>query len=718
MEKTIPVFSLKNIPIPSKFDYEKQLIQKGESLVSRFRWKLFVSKNPDLFTREYETFGFNTLNSPPRDKDLDNFEEKFFDLISPRNLKYKPVNNTFQNDLKQEINNIKSSDKIKVFADKTKNIYHVPVNDYKKRVLDTVTQEYEKCAPSKIKNVNAEAAELADNFPVGDDKTLADRIDVLQKNECFITFKDHKDSFPGRVETRLINPSKSNIGKISKQILQRINNKMRVKTGLQQWQSTNQAVEWFKGIVNKSKYTFFKLDIVSFYPSISEELLDKSISFAKTLVPITNEEIKIIKHSRKSFLFHNNESWMKKGGKEHDVTQGSNDGAEISELVGLFLLNGLKRYIKKDDSGLYRDDFISVVALSGPQVERLRKNLFNFFGQYKLKITIEANIKATDFLDISMNLETGIHRPFRKEDSVPTYINVNSNHPPHIKQNLPIMISKRISKLSSNEEVFNEEANLYNEGLRQAGYIEKIHYIQDDQPNNQSSSKTRKRKIIYFCPPWNDALASNLGRRFLELVDQCFKDTPLAKLFNRNTVKVSYSCTKNMKSIITGNNMKLLRPRPNGNHSVPEGNERECNCRSGYPCPVDGKCLRSGLVYSCKVDSNIGPRSYIGVTKNTFKERWNAHNYYHRHIEERNRTTLANYIWSLKERSIPFTESWSIEAYGHSYSPEIGYCNACTIEKYLIMKHFKERKLVNSRKEICYKCKHREGFLLVNNRPV
>ena len=256
MEKTIPVFSLKNIPIPSKFDYEKQLIQKGESLVSRFRWKLFVSKNPDLFTREYETFGFNTLNSPPRDKDLDNFEEKFFDLISPRNLKYKPVNNTFQNDLKQEINNIKSSDKIKVFADKTKNIYHVPVNDYKKRVLDTVTQEYEKCAPSKIKNVNAEAAELADNFPVGDDKTLADRIDVLQKNECFITFKDHKDSFPGRVETRLINPSKSNIGKISKQILQRINSNLRVKTDLNQWQSSDQVVSWFKNIQNKEKYTF------------------------------------------------------------------------------------------------------------------------------------------------------------------------------------------------------------------------------------------------------------------------------------------------------------------------------------------------------------------------------------------------------------------------------------------------------------------------------
>ena len=113
----------------------------------------------------------------------------------------------------------------------------------------------------------------------------------------------------------------------------------------------------------------------------------------------------------------------------------------------------------------------------------LRKNLFKFFDQYNLKITIEANVKFKDFLDISMNLETGIHRPFRKEDSIPTYINVNSNHPPHIIKNLPNMISKRISKLSSNEEVFNQEANLYNEGLRQAGYTEKIKYIHDVQPN-------------------------------------------------------------------------------------------------------------------------------------------------------------------------------------------------------------------------------------------
>ena len=78
---------------------------------------------------------------------------------------------------------------------------------------------------------------------------MADRIDVLKKNECFISYKDHKDGFPGRIDTRLINPSKTNIGKISKVILQRINSNLRIKTGLNQWQSSDQAISWFNNIM-------------------------------------------------------------------------------------------------------------------------------------------------------------------------------------------------------------------------------------------------------------------------------------------------------------------------------------------------------------------------------------------------------------------------------------------------------------------------------------
>jgi hypothetical protein len=58
---------------------------------------------------------------------------------------------------------------------------------------------------------------------------------------------------------------------------------------------------------------------------------------------------------------------------------GSMDSAEVSELVGLFLLSKLERFIPKDQIGLYRDDGLAVVELPGPEVERLKKRLSNFF---------------------------------------------------------------------------------------------------------------------------------------------------------------------------------------------------------------------------------------------------------------------------------------------------------------------------------------------------
>ena len=47
-------------------------------------------------------------------------------------------------------------------------------------------------------------------------------------------------------------------------------------------------------------------------------------------------------HSRKSLLFSNNEIWLKKDNPNFDVTMVSFDGAEVCELVSLYLLNILK----------------------------------------------------------------------------------------------------------------------------------------------------------------------------------------------------------------------------------------------------------------------------------------------------------------------------------------------------------------------------------------
>ena len=94
------------------------------------------------------------------------------------------------------------------------------------------------------------------------------KIDVTATNQAFITLKDHKDDFENNPKCRLINPTKSEIGKISKKILERINTEIRLKTKFNQWINTNDVIAWYDKIENKAKHSFICFDIVEFYPSI------------------------------------------------------------------------------------------------------------------------------------------------------------------------------------------------------------------------------------------------------------------------------------------------------------------------------------------------------------------------------------------------------------------------------------------------------------------
>ena len=66
-------------------------------------------------------------------------------------------------------------------------------------------------------------------------------MDKLAELECFVNLKDHKDNFRDKPTVRLLNPNKSNIGKVSKIKLEVINSTLREKTGVKQWQSTNNS---------------------------------------------------------------------------------------------------------------------------------------------------------------------------------------------------------------------------------------------------------------------------------------------------------------------------------------------------------------------------------------------------------------------------------------------------------------------------------------------
>ena len=93
-----------------------------------------------------------------------------------------------------------------------------------------------------------------------------------------------------------------------------------------------------KTIENKQHHSFICFDIVEFYPSISQDLLNKALDFASAYDNITNDELNII-HAKKSILIHKQQAWQKKGDTTFDVTMGSYDGAETCVLVGSFLLS-------------------------------------------------------------------------------------------------------------------------------------------------------------------------------------------------------------------------------------------------------------------------------------------------------------------------------------------------------------------------------------------
>ena len=713
MEKITFNASLKNVPKPSRFVYEKKLISQGEIFLKKMRWKLLAFKQPELFANQYETHGFGTRNSPPGSKELEPFEQDFIDLIS--DLSYRPVRNEFQKELKRQVNDIKASGKILVSADKTRNQYRVPVEDYKEKVTDALKTVYEKQRTrQKVEEVNEEAYNIAKTFPVGQDSTLADRIDVIRENECFVTFKDHKPDFPGRISTRLINPSRSSIGRISKHILDGINQSLKVKTKLNLIKSSQEAIDWFNGIQNKQCYTFFKMDLEAYYPSISEALLIKAVDWARKFTHISDKDLQIILHSRKSFIFFNKEPWTKKKNPNFDCGIGSSDSCEASELVGFFLLDGLKALVRRESQILFRDDWLGVVQLTGPQVDRLRKNLIGFFAQFDLKITVQANVKRTDYLDILFDLESGLHRPFRKDDNVPCYINVQSNHPPHIIRNLPEMISKRVSMLSSNQQVFEQEAQIYNEGLKVAGYKEKIKFI--PPVPNQRKGNRRKRNVIWFNPPFHEDVSTPIGEKFLKLIRKHFKKgTELGKLFNSSNVKMSYGCTGNMSSIIAAHNSKLL----SADLQAQNPPKKQPVCKCGGACSLDGRCVDTDLVYSSQLTlTQSGEvKEYLGSTSQQVKSRISQHTTDSKYERYKNRTNLAKMKWSLRDKDIHFTQTWKIECYARSYTPEVGHCDLCATEKYLIVKNFRNRNLVNDRSEIISTCRHRRKFLLNRYGP-
>ena len=210
-------------------------------------------------------------------------------------------------------------------------------------------------------------------------------------------------------------------------------------------------------------------------------------------------------------------------------------------------------------------------------------------------------------------------------------------------------------------------------------------------------------------PSIQQNVQTNVAKIFLQLVNKHFpKKHKFHKIFNRNTVKVSYSCMENMASIIIKHNKKIL-------NSMPQNQDAGCNCKRKDKCPLQNNCLTQSVIYKASVKTEGIPdeKIYIGLTEGTFKKRFYNHqltfcdrNYY-------KSTELSKHIWQLKDKKKNINTRWSIITTAAPYNNSSKKCSLCLTEKLCILKADKAT-LLNKRSELISKCRHENKYYIMN----
>ena len=151
---------------------------------------------------------------PPQIEDMEKFEDDLLEMV--KNIKFQKVHDEFQDSLREDIKRINNSAKALIFADKTTNLYKLEKTQCDKLLHNSITSTYKKADEKVIDDINLEAKELATSL------NIEDRMECLAKQQAFITLKDHKENFKNNPTCRLINPAKSEMGLVSKQILESV----------------------------------------------------------------------------------------------------------------------------------------------------------------------------------------------------------------------------------------------------------------------------------------------------------------------------------------------------------------------------------------------------------------------------------------------------------------------------------------------------------------
>ena len=221
----------------------------------------------------------------------------------------------------------------------------------------------------------------------------------------------------------------------------------------------------------------------------------------------------------------------------------------------------------------------------------------------------------------------------------------------------------------------------------------------------KSRRKKRESKIIWFNPPYSQNVETNVGRTFLQLTRKHFpKHHKFHKIFNTNTLKLSYCCTTNIANTIKQHNSKVLDEKSDNEIS-------QCNGRAKNTCPMEGKCLVKCIVYKAEVSTIKDNFVYFGASEGEFKTRYNNHTKSFRHRRYEHDSELSKCLWKLTDEQKDYDLRWSIAARASPYKCGTRRCDLCLTEKAIILRS-EHRGLLNKRTELISKCRHRNKLIL------
>ena len=216
-------------------------------------------------------------------------------------------------------------------------------------------------------------------------------------------------------------------------------------------------------------------------------------------------------------------------------------------------------------------------------------------------------------MDVTFDLKSGTYYPYRKQNSAILYVYKQSDHPPSIIKQIPSMKGKRVSDISCDSDHFHKAATDHNNALKKSGFNENIKYSP-----SQLKERNIKRQIIWFHPPYSVNVKTKVGKLLMRLIDKHFPSHPKChKLFNRNNVKLTYSCMSSMENVIQKHNSEIMEnPKPTKN--------KTCSCQQKSDCTLNQNCLSECLVYNAVMNTSA-TKNYYGTFEKSSKERYNNH---------------------------------------------------------------------------------------------